>query len=121
MAVNVLLLAVSTLVRRRRRFIASCIDITIACSALFAAFLLRGNLSLADVAPGVLAKSLPLAALAAAVAFRLTGTNATPWRYVTLRDLGTLLASATAAVVGFLALMFLWDRLETIPRAVPLI
>ena len=107
--------------RRRRRFIASCIDITIACSALYAAFLLRGNLSLADVAPGVLAESLPLAAFAAAMAFRLTGTNATPWRYVTLRDLGTLLASATAAVVGFLALMFLWDRLETIPRAVPLI
>ena len=34
---------------------------------------------------------------------------------------GTLIAGATAAVLGFVALMFLWNRLETVPRAVPVI
>jgi FlaA1/EpsC-like NDP-sugar epimerase len=105
----------------RRRYLGLFIDITLACLALYAAFLLRENLSPGEVPAKVLREDLPLAGLAAALAFYLTDTNATPWRYVTLRDLGTLVAGATAAVVGFMAIMFLWDRLETIPRAVPLI
>ena len=116
-----LLSTASNWAQRRRRFLASCIDITIACGALYTAFLLRANLSVGDVPAGVLTEALPIAGLAAALAFRLTDTNATPWRYVTLRDLGTLLAGATAAVIGYLAIMFLWNRLETVPRAVPVI
>lgn len=93
----------------------------IACGALFIAFLLRGNFSLADTALQPLLESLLLAGLAAVLAFKLTGTNVALWRYVTVHDLSTLLAGATAAVLAFLALMFLWNRLETIPRAVPVI
>jgi lipopolysaccharide/colanic/teichoic acid biosynthesis glycosyltransferase len=97
------------------------IDVLIACGALLVAFLLRGNFSLADTAPRPLLEALALAGASAAVAFRLTGTNIALWRYVTVRDLGTLLAGASAAVLAFVALMFLWNRLETIPRGVPVI
>ena len=43
---------------------------------------------------------MALAAIAAAMAFALTGTNLTLWRYVTIRDFGTLLGGATAGVLG---------------------
>ena len=97
------------------------IDIGLATISLGLAFLLRGNFTLRDVSAGALVEAMLFAAVAGGLAFALTGTSLALWRYVTVRDFGTLMAGATAAVLGFLALMFLWNRLETVPRAVPVI
>ncbi len=97
------------------------VDVGLAALSVALAFLLRGNLTLDDLSTIDLLRAMALAAIAAALAFALTGTSLALWRYVTIRDFGTLMAGATAAVLGFLALMFLWNRLETVPRAVPVI
>ena len=104
-----------------RRALVAFIDIGLATISLGLAFLLRGNFTLRDVSAGALVEAMLFAAVAGGLAFALTGTNLALWRYVTVRDFGTLMAGATAAVLGFLALMFLWNRLETVPRAVPVI
>jgi lipopolysaccharide/colanic/teichoic acid biosynthesis glycosyltransferase len=104
-----------------RRVVVAVVDIGLASSSLCVAFLLRGNFTLDDLSSGYLIEATALASVAAAPAFFLAGTNLALWRYVTIRDFGTLIAGATAAVLGFVALMFLWNRLETVPRAVPVI
>ena len=106
---------------RARRIVVALVDIGLAALSVALAFLLRGNFALDDISTIALLQSMALAAIAAALAFTLTGTSLALWRYVTVRDFGTLMAGATAAVLGFLALMFLWNRLETVPRAVPVI
>ena len=98
---------------RARRVVVAVVDTGLAAVSLGLAFLLRGNFALDDVSSDALIEATALAAVAAALAFLLTGTSLALWRYVTIRDFGTLLAGATAAVLGFLALMFLWNRLET--------
>jgi lipopolysaccharide/colanic/teichoic acid biosynthesis glycosyltransferase len=104
-----------------RRLAAAAADSVVAGVSLYVAFLLRGNFSLDGIPTWPLVEATLLAGIAGALAFRLTGTNLALWRYVTIRDFGTLLAGATAAVLGFLALMFLWNRLQFVPRAVPVI
>lgn len=43
------------------------------------------------------------------------------WRYASLNDLIAILRAATMVVLTFLLVMFIWTRLETLPRSLPLI
>ena len=105
----------------KRRLLVLVGDVVLACIAVPIAAALRNNLAFDGITWSSLAVPSALAGVAAAVAFGLSGTHLALWRFVTVRDLGALLAGATAAVLGFLALMFLWDRLDSMARAVPVI
>jgi lipopolysaccharide/colanic/teichoic acid biosynthesis glycosyltransferase len=104
-----------------RRKLAMSADVVLASISVLVAFLLRGNFELGGIPAESLALTTSFAGAAACLAFSITGTHLAQWRYVTIRDFGTLLAGATAAVLGFVALMFLWDRLGSVPRTVPII
>ncbi len=43
------------------------------------------------------------------------------WRYASLNDLIAIARAATLVVLTFLLVMFIWTRLETLPRSLPLI
>src|SRR3954447_10199265 len=105
--------------KRRARVMAG--DVVLACLSVPIAIALRDNLALNELSWSSLAVPVAFAGIAAVVALGLSGTHLALWRFVTVRDLGALLAGATASVLGFLALMFLWDRLASVARAVPVI
>jgi lipopolysaccharide/colanic/teichoic acid biosynthesis glycosyltransferase len=104
----------------RRRLIVLC-DLLTACAAIVAAFALRANLALEPGHLEALLVALPMAGLSAYPAFRLTGTDRVIWRHATLRDLAILAGAAMLASLGLVTGMFLWDRLASVPRAVPVI
>jgi O-antigen biosynthesis protein WbqV len=70
--------------------------------------------------PEILFGTLMFAAVAALV-FRLFGMHRRVWRYASMSDLIVVVKSATVAVLVFLPLMFLANRLVDMPRSVPVI
>ena len=56
-----------------------------------------------------------------AVVFWTMGLYRGVWRYASLNDMMAIGRSATVAVLGFLAVLFLWSRLEGLPRSLPFI
>ncbi|MEO1090857.1 MAG: nucleoside-diphosphate sugar epimerase/dehydratase [Pseudomonadota bacterium] len=57
----------------------------------------------------------------AAVVFRTMGLGRGMWRFASLTDIRRIVVAATLVSVGFLFLMFVINRLESIPRSVPVI
>ena len=57
----------------------------------------------------------------AAVVFLVTGLYRGIWRYASLPDLFSIARAATLTVLVFLPVMFLFTRLDTLPRSLPLI
>ena len=96
-------------------------DVALACLSVPIAVALRSNLALDEIPWSSLVVPSVFAGLAAILALGLSGTHLALWRFVTIRDLAALLVGATASVLGYLALMFLWDRLASVARAVPVI
>src|SRR5215213_8949246 len=105
----------------KRRALVMAGDVVLACLSVPTAIILRDNLALNEVPWTSMAVPAAFAGVAAVVALGLSGTHLALWRFVTVRDFGALLAGATASVLGYLALMFLWDRLASVARAVPII
>ena len=95
-------------------------DLTVACVALPLAFLLREDFELKPTQASFLAGAAPLAGLVALVALRAVGVHRTLWRYATMRDFLRVVVGSALAVLGFMAAAFLWDRLQSVPRSVPL-
>lgn len=56
-----------------------------------------------------------------AVAFRFSGLYRGIWRYASLPDLISLTRGVTLAVLVFVLVMFVFTRLDTLPRSLPLI
>ncbi|TVR97250.1 MAG: polysaccharide biosynthesis protein [Rhodospirillales bacterium] len=57
----------------------------------------------------------------AAGVFLLTGLYKGIWRYASIPDLMAIARAATLTIVAFLVVLFVWTRLEPMPRSVPLI
>jgi O-antigen biosynthesis protein WbqV len=57
----------------------------------------------------------------AALVFLSMGLYRGVWRYASLNDLLAIARSATLVVMTFLLVMFLWTRLDTLPRSLPVI
>ncbi|MBK8908421.1 MAG: polysaccharide biosynthesis protein [Rhodospirillales bacterium] len=57
----------------------------------------------------------------AAVTFLATNLYRGVWRYASLPDLMAILRAATITIALFLLVLFLWTRLEPMPRSVPFI
>lgn len=56
-----------------------------------------------------------------AVVFRMMGLYQGIWRYASTRDMANIARAVTLAILVFLPLMFFVSRLETLPRALPII
>jgi FlaA1/EpsC-like NDP-sugar epimerase len=86
------------------------------------AFVLAMYLRVGDEAFGVyrgpMLSGLPIFMASAAVSFRLLGLYRGLWRYASGRDLLSILKAVLLALLIFLPLMFLKNRLELFPRQV---
>ncbi len=59
--------------------------------------------------------------LIAAIVFRLMGLYRGVWRYASLNELLAVTRAATLVILVFLAVMFMWTRLDGLPRSLPFI
>ena len=96
-------------------------DLVIACLSLPFALYLRLGGGFFEASRDVLLYGSPAFALLAGVIFRASGMYRGVWRYASTSDLVAVVKSATVAVLVFMPLMFLVNRLNDIPRAVPVI
>lgn len=65
--------------------------------------------------------TIPLFVLSSAVIFRVFGLYKGLWRYASKKDLIAITKSVTCAILVFLPLAFLFNRLDDIPRSLPII
>ena len=95
-------------------------DILIAGFALLVAFFLRYNLYLPpDI--GTVGVYTAIFCAISAVFFFLFGVHRGVWRFASVSDLRNIALASTVSMLAFLLVMFLVDRLASIPRSVPLI
>jgi O-antigen biosynthesis protein WbqV len=93
-------------------------DVVMAAIAFVLAMYLRVGGEAFTVYRIPLLSGLPLFVVAAAVSFRLLGLYRGLWRYASGRDLTSILKAVGLALLIFLPLMFLRNRLELFPRQV---
>ncbi|SDG66366.1 polysaccharide biosynthesis protein [Roseospirillum parvum] len=105
----------------RRARVAYVHDITMAGLSFAAALFLRVGEAMPFYPPEVLYGGPLLMALIGVVVFRAMRLYRGVWRYASTHDLVAITRAATAVVLVFLLAMFLWSRLEAVPRSVPFI
>jgi O-antigen biosynthesis protein WbqV len=96
-------------------------DVVMAGLAFILAMYLRVGSEAFGVYRGPMLQGLPLFMLSAAVSFRLIGLYRGLWRYASGRDLMSILKAVLLALLIFLPVMFVKNRLELFPRQVLLI
>ena len=105
--------------RARLGFVHDCI---MAAAALLLALYLRlGDEWLTHLPPIMLITAVAAFTGVAAVAFLINRLNRGMWRYASIDDMLAIVRSATITVLVFTAVMFLWTRLEEMPRSIPVI
>jgi O-antigen biosynthesis protein WbqV len=105
-----------------RGWVAFAHDIVMAALSVVLAMLLRVGGQIMDFfTPQGLAAATLLFTAIAAVVFVHTGLYRGVWRYASVTDLLAIARAVTIAVVVFVLVMFVWTRLEPLPRSVPLI
>jgi len=96
-------------------------DLTIAAASLVVALYLRlGEVPIPQYAD-LVSYGTPAFVLIAAVTFHAFGMYRGVWRYASVPDLVAIVKAVTLAILVFLPLMFLANRLEDFPRSVPII
>jgi O-antigen biosynthesis protein WbqV len=93
------------------------IDIGLAAVAFVASLWLRLGDDLWDYPGEFIWGGAAVFALAAGIAFSLTGLPRGVWRYAGVEDLLLAARAVTLAVLLFLPAMFLWQRLGAMPRS----
>ena len=93
-------------------------DTVMAAIAYTLAMYLRVGSELFPVYHRPLVVGLPIFVFSAAVSFRLLGLYRGLWRYASGRDLTSILKAVMLALLMFVPLMFLKDRLALFPRQV---
>ena len=93
-------------------------DVVMAGLAFVLAMYLRVGGAAFDVYRGPLESGLPIFMLSAAISFRLLGLYRGLWRYASGRDLTSIAKAVLLALLIFVPLMFLKDRLALFPRQV---
>ena len=96
-------------------------DIAMAAASFFLSLYMRvGDAMVYYGRDRVFLAALLFTAIAAGV-FRLMGLYRGVWRYASINDLLAITRAATVVVLVFLLVLFLWTRLEILPRSVPFI
>jgi O-antigen biosynthesis protein WbqV len=96
-------------------------DVVMAGLAFILAMYLRVGSEAFGAYRGPMLQGLPIFMLSAAVAFRLIGLYRGLWRYASGRDLMSILKAVLLALLIFMPVMFVKNRLELFPRQVLLI
>ncbi|HEV8680997.1 MAG TPA: nucleoside-diphosphate sugar epimerase/dehydratase [Stellaceae bacterium] len=111
----------SILPQSRRAFLAFLHDVAMAGLAFALGLYLRlGDAMLANEPELTILYGIAFTAVAA-VAFLITGLYRGIWRYASLPDLFAIARAATLTVLVFLPVMFLFTRLDALPRSLLLI
>jgi FlaA1/EpsC-like NDP-sugar epimerase len=96
-------------------------DLLIAAFSIILALYLRlGVSSFAEYADD-LTYRIPLFVIVAGVTFHAFGMYRGLWRYASVTDLMAIIKAVTIALLVFMPLMFLINRLDEMPRSVPII
>lgn len=106
-----------------RTYLAFSHDLIMAALSLLIAFYLRvgSDIYYKQVFWPVLAYSIPLYAITAAITFRAVGMYKGIWRYASIPDLVAIGKGVTISLGLFIILLFITTRLENFPRSVPVI
>ncbi len=97
-------------------------DLVMAAASFLIAMVLRVGFDVLQYyPPALLIPATVTFTLIAGGAFLFTGLYRGVWRYASLADLVAVARAATITVLLFLMVMFLWTRLEALPRSVPFI
>ena len=107
--------------RLKSAYIAYAHDIVMAAVSFALSLYLRLGAELFEKSPDWLVVGTILFTLVCAVAFWFMRLYRGIWRYASLNDLLAITRTVTLAILVFLVLMFLWTRLEQIPRSLPFI
>jgi lipopolysaccharide/colanic/teichoic acid biosynthesis glycosyltransferase len=97
------------------------IDVGLIASATVGALLLRDNFELSEARLAALLPYLAITLAVALVALTATGIGRSVWRFTTLADYLRILAATVATVALAVALGFGLNRLEGVPRALPVL
>ncbi len=95
-------------------------DLAMAALAWWIAKLLRYTLKPDEIVSFQLLE-IPIVLLVQGLIFRWTGLYRSVWRFASLPDLWNILRAAVFGAVGIYAALFLYDRLENVPRSVLLL
>lgn len=96
-------------------------DLVIAALSLVLALYLRLGNGFGQHYLDVLMYGVPLMVAIAGVTFHAFGMYRGIWRYASVSDLLAIVKAATVAILIFMPIMFLINRLEEMPRSVPAI
>jgi len=104
-----------------RRYARQAIDLTWVALSVLLALVIRDNFTLSPRrVEGIVPYAL-VCVISAAIVFRAAGLQRTLWRYVSLTDVLHVIAAVTVTLLLALLAVFIWNRLEGVPRAVPVI
>ena len=92
-------------------------DIVMAAGSFALSLYLRLGDALYIYSPTLLVEGTVLFTVVSAAVFWFMGLYRGVWRYASLNDLAAIARSTTLAVLLFLLVMFLWTRLESLPRS----
>lgn len=109
------------LTRISRGTIAYAHDLVMAAAAFVVSLYLRIGDILAFYPLDLLIQGTVTFTVIAAVVFRSMGLYRGVWRYASLNELLAVTRAATLVVLVFLAVMFMWTRLDGLPRSLPFI
>jgi FlaA1/EpsC-like NDP-sugar epimerase len=103
--------------RLNRPLLAFLHDIVMAASSFALSLYLRLGDMLYIYSPTLLVEGTVLFTVVSTGVFWFMGLYRGVWRYASLNDLAAIARSTTLAVLLFLLAMFLWTRLESLPRS----
>ena len=107
--------------RLGRHHLAFAHDIVMGAVSFVLSLYLRLGDSFFYYSPALLIEGTLAFTVVGAVVFWTMGLYRGVWRYASLNDMMAIGRSATVVVLGFLAVLFLWSRLEGLPRSLPFI
>jgi O-antigen biosynthesis protein WbqV len=96
-------------------------DVVVAAVSLPFALMLRVGSDIFFLDPGTLLTATAVFALVAGAVFWYRRLYAGVWRYASLNDLRAIAMAATLAVLLNLPILFAMDRLEWLPRSIPVL
>lgn len=96
-------------------------DIVMAGLSFIVAMYLRVGATDYKISTELLIEGAIAMALIGGIIFWLSGLYRGVWRYASMDDLMAITRAATITMLLFLVVMFLWSRMDDVPRSVPLI
>jgi len=96
-------------------------DIVMATASFLLAFYLRVGDLIFYFEPSEFVPAALLFTAISALVFRQSGLYRGVWRYASIRDLWAITKAVSVSVLIFSFIMFLWTRLEDLPRSIPVI